>query len=207
MTLPDRSGPLPPAPPPSRARFGDPVRPRVLFAGPVGVGKTTAVRTVSDIEAVDTEAPLTAPWPEAGAEAASAKTTTTVGIDYGLWRPEPDRAVAIVGTPGQERFGTVRASVMSPRTRVVLWLFGGRPDVFLVAEGWLDALGPEALPRLVVAVTRTSDDAEQVRRRLTPILARHGDGDVPVLPADPRERSSVEGILRAALDRPEEDPR
>lgn len=193
-----------PAPDRARRGFGDAARPRVLFAGPVGVGKTTAVRTVSDIETVDTEAPLTAIAPAADTPG---KTTTTVGIDYGLWKPAEGGSVALLGTPGQERFGTVRASVMSPRTSVVLWLFGSRPDVFLVAERWLDALGPEALPRLVVAATRTRDDAAQVRRKLQPILTDRGDGSVPILAADPRDRSSVEGILRAALARSEEDAR
>lgn len=115
--------------------------------------------------------------------------------------------MALLGTPGQERFGTVRSSVMSPRTSVVLWLFGSRPDVFLVAGRWLDALGPEALPRLVVAATRPRDDAAQVRRKLQPILTGRGDGSVPILAADTRDRSPLEGILRAALARSEEDSR
>lgn len=135
------------------------------------------------------------------------KTTTTVGIDGGLRKPPEGGSVALLGTPGQERFGTVRSSVMSPRTSVVLWLFGSRPDVFLVAGRWLDALGPEALPRLVVAATRPRDDAAQVRRKLQPILTGRGDGSVPILAADTRDRSPLEGILRAALARSEEDSR
>lgn len=175
---------------------------RVVMAGPVGVGKTTAVAALSEIDPVGTEMPLT-PGAD-GYLPGAAKTTTTVGLDYGLWHPSPEVSVALVGMPGQARFAEARASVTAPFTRVVLWLFGDRPDLVKSAEEWLDLLGPAALPRLVIALTRTEDGGAAGRSALAPVLAARGGQDVPILAGDPREQESISSVVGKALDLPEE---
>jgi signal recognition particle receptor subunit beta len=48
----------------------------ILFAGPMGAGKTTAIRSLSEIPVISTEA--------ANTDLATAdKATTTVAMDYG----------------------------------------------------------------------------------------------------------------------------
>lgn len=174
---------------------------RVVMAGPVGVGKTTAVRTLSGIETIETEVPLTL-----GAETASlpdAKTTTTVGLDYGVWKPTEEISVALIGTPGQERFAEARASFNAPWTRALLWLYGDSPTLATDAESWIGSMGPKSLPRLAIALTRTADGGASGAAALRPVLERFGAGGQPVLAADPRDRDSVIRVVSAALDLPE----
>ena len=50
---------------------------KIVFAGPVGAGKTQAVKALSDIEVVSTEA-------SASDEVKNLKARTTVAMDYGV---------------------------------------------------------------------------------------------------------------------------
>lgn len=175
---------------------------RAVFLGPVGVGKTTAVSVLSDIPPVGTEVPLT------GAEVsadAGAKTTTTVGIDYGEWKPMPGVTIALVGTPGQDRFSSVRSTLLTPWTRVVLWLMGDHLDLTAHAREWIDRIGADSLHRVIVAVTRT-DDLESARAAIDPVLHDSGAANATVVLADPRDRRSVMDAVSKALDLPEEAP-
>lgn len=70
---------------------------KILFSGPVGAGKTTAIKTLSDIDVVATEAKATD-------NVKSIKDNTTVAMDYGRINLDSETAVHLYGTPGQERF-------------------------------------------------------------------------------------------------------
>jgi uncharacterized protein len=78
---------------------------KVIVSGPFGVGKTTIIRTLSEIPPLKTEELMTA----TGAvvdhlEGVRDKTTTTVGLDYGRLSLGDDLALCLFGTPGQQRF-------------------------------------------------------------------------------------------------------
>ena len=70
---------------------------KILFAGPVGAGKTTAIACVSDVAVAQTEA-------RASDEVAGRKPRTTVAMDYGRLRIDDSVSIQLVGTPGQPRF-------------------------------------------------------------------------------------------------------
>ncbi|MDT0342884.1 GTP-binding protein [Streptomyces litchfieldiae] len=78
---------------------------KVIVSGPFGVGKTTIIRTLSEIPPLKTEEVMTA----TGAvvdhlDGVRDKTTTTVGLDYGRISLGDDLALCLFGTPGQKRF-------------------------------------------------------------------------------------------------------
>lgn len=78
---------------------------KVVVAGPFGVGKTTLIRSLSEIRPLHTEEVMT----EAGAlvddlAGVRDKTTTTVAIDFGRRTLPGDLVLYLYGTPGQRRF-------------------------------------------------------------------------------------------------------
>lgn len=70
---------------------------KILFVGPMGAGKTTAIRAISDIEPVSTEA-------QNSDTERHAKATTTVALDYGEISLDSGDTIMLYGIPGQERF-------------------------------------------------------------------------------------------------------
>src|SRR5512139_444583 len=79
---------------------------KMVVSGGFGVGKTTAIASVSEIEPLTTEAAITEV--AAGVDDLSLtprKTTTTVAMDFGCLTLDPTLKLYIFGTPGQDRFG------------------------------------------------------------------------------------------------------
>ncbi len=108
---------------------------KILIAGGFGVGKTTTVRAISEIEPISTEEFLTqASTSTDSLDGVETKSTTTVAFDFG--RVTFDRAafnlpmsieLMLFGTPGQERFkelwydlarGSVGAVVLADTRRL-----------------------------------------------------------------------------------------
>ncbi|WP_345595535.1 GTP-binding protein [Streptomyces marokkonensis] len=78
---------------------------KVMIAGGFGTGKTTMVRSVSDIKPLTTEETLT----QASADVdrligVADKTQTTVSLDFGKIGLNDTLMLYLFGTPGQERF-------------------------------------------------------------------------------------------------------
>ncbi len=74
---------------------------KLVVTGIFNAGKTTFVKTLSDIEVVNTDKIVS------HADEASVKPTTTVALDYGRLKLN-DTNVHLFGTPGQVRFDFMR---------------------------------------------------------------------------------------------------
>lgn len=72
------------------------VEKKIVFFGPVGAGKTTAIRAASDKGSIDTEASVSD-------NSLLRKQHTTVALDYGVIQRKTLR-IHLYGTPGQQRF-------------------------------------------------------------------------------------------------------
>ncbi|WP_233521309.1 GTP-binding protein [Streptomyces triticagri] len=77
---------------------------KILVVGPLGVGKTTLIGTVSEIKPLFTEAVMTQAGARVDTAVSGTKTTTTVALDFGRITLDGDLVLYLFGTPGQQRF-------------------------------------------------------------------------------------------------------
>jgi uncharacterized protein len=165
---------------------------KILFAGPVGAGKTTAIETVSDIPPVRTDV-------RASDEVRQRKDSTTVAIDYGILRlPDGDK-IHLYGTPGQDRFDFMWELTTQGALGLVLLVDNARPDPTAVLTTFVDHFADFVSETgLVVGVTHTDHyplpDLDEHRAALS------SKGlNPPVFTVDARERADVALLLEALL--------
>ena len=192
------TSPSRPLPPPDD-RDGAPGRvSKVLIAGPVGVGKTTATRSASDVPVLHTEA-------RPSDTVRALKSATTVAMDFGTLRLDGSHIVHLYGTPGQRRFDFMWEILSSGAAGVVL-LVDGSSDAAprTVLDDYLDAFEElVGAGRVALGVTRLARGGRHGLERWHREMERRALR-APVFEADPRRRRDVEMLVRGALARPDE---
>lgn len=183
-----------------KVSIGQQIDHQIVFAGAFGVGKTTALRSISDTPVVNTDVKsleLTA------AHLASGKTTTTVGFDYGELKLPDNSTIALIGLPGQGRFDSMWDRLLARDTGVVLWVYGDRPDSVQECQQWLDELeARRATRQLCVVLTRLPTPAPKVVLNEYRQLVAQYNPYAPVLAADPRKREHVLQAVTMAVGSP-----
>lgn len=130
---------------------------KILFTGSVCSGKTTAIRSLSDIETLDTDA-------QASDVTVRRKKNTTIAMDYGVVDLAKDARVHLYGTPGQERFSfmweMLACEFAHDAIGMVLMVDNTRKDPFrdirFYAKEFSDYLQKR---RLIIAVTHADVEA------------------------------------------------
>jgi signal recognition particle receptor subunit beta len=168
---------------------------KIIFAGPVGSGKTTSIGSVSDILVVGTEA-------RASDEVAQRKTNTTVAMDYGILNLEGGAKVHLYGTPGQARFDFMWEILSEGAMGFVILIDSARPDPLADLDVYLKAFSKSITKcgdAVVIGVTRTElnpqvDLLDRFNERLSAVNL-----NIPVFEVDGRQREDVKQMLLALL--------
>ncbi|MBR6876943.1 MAG: ATP/GTP-binding protein [Neisseriaceae bacterium] len=163
---------------------------KILFIGPMGAGKTTAIAAISDTPPITSEA-------ENSDVAQAAKATTTVAMDYGSIELKDD-VIHLYGIPGQHRFrfmwpilamGAVGGIILVDDTRENPF-----EDLDLYLEAFQELISQQAF---VVGIGRTDKSGASLDKYTT-YVAEKGMCP-PIFEIDVRDRGDVVMMLEILL--------
>ncbi|MFF5922080.1 ATP/GTP-binding protein [Streptomyces flavochromogenes] len=162
---------------------------KIVVVGGFGVGKTTLVRSVSEIRPLNTEETMTQAGETVDDTAGvAAKSATTVAFDFGRISLDTHNVLYLFGAPGQERFWFLWDRLFSGTLGAVVLV-----DTRRLADSWyaIDRLEHHGTP-FVVACNDFGGPAHtpaQIRGALD--LA----DEVPLVFCDARSRESSKQVL------------
>jgi len=166
---------------------------KILITGDVGAGKTEFIRTISEIDIVSTDRPVTDEFRELKAE-------TTVAMDFGRLTVDDGLVLHLYGTPGQVRFDFMWEILSLGMWGYIILFDSSRPETCWNTRRIIDFF--EELGNVPFVLVANKQDAADA---LSPedvgyILALDGNNG-PVLPCCARNRDDVKEVLLALFDR------
>jgi signal recognition particle receptor subunit beta len=192
---PSHVGPLVPQPragiPASAPALAAPTVVKIVVAGGFAVGKTTFISSISDIDALSTEAAMTEHSlgvDDAGA-ASRTKSTTTVAMDFGRISLPGNLWLYLFGTPGQDRFLFMWDDLMRGAIGCVVLVDTDRLDQCFAAVDYVESRG---VP-FVVAVNCFDGVAKHTLDDVREALSI--GADVPMMYTDARARPATKQAL------------
>ncbi len=105
---------------------------KIVFTGPVGAGKSTAIQAISDISPVITDVLF-------NVKARAKKPATTLAMDYGVINLSDGEKIHLYGTPGHERFDFMWHILADGGMGLILLLDNTRADPFKDLQLFLES--------------------------------------------------------------------
>jgi uncharacterized protein len=165
---------------------------KIIFTGPVGAGKTTAIASISDVPPVKTDA-------SASDMTKDKKSTTTVAMDYGIMNVGGGEKIHLYGTPGQERFDFMWDILVNGGIGLVLLLDNSRADPFQDMRFFLQSFR-KFIDKTGVAIGVTQMDLnnrfsiDDYHTHLKPFKL-----NPPVFSVDAREKRDVSLLVQSLM--------
>nr|WP_310427198.1 ATP/GTP-binding protein [Chamaesiphon sp. VAR_48_metabat_135_sub] len=120
----------------------------LVITGTVGAGKSTYIRSVSEIEVVDTDRKATD-------DVSDLKQNTTVAMDFGTLQFGDEMALHIYGTPGQVRFDFMWEILIERAHAYVLLIAAHRPGEFHHARRIMNFMNRRAQIPMLIGITHS----------------------------------------------------
>lgn len=165
---------------------------KIIFAGPVGSGKTSAIACLSEIPIVSTDVCATD-------EVKERKETTTVAMDYGFFTLDDGEYIHLYGTPGQERFDFMWDILAEGGLGLVLLLDATAIDPIAELSRYLDAFsGFIDETGAVIGITHSDVGNPECFDSIQSHLVSR-NRPYPILEVDAREAEDVKLLVLALL--------
>lgn len=167
---------------------------RAVVAGTVGAGKSTLVRTLSEIEVVDTDRTATD-------QTTLLKPETTVALDFGRLILAPNMDLHIYGTPGQARFDFMWELLIQNAHGYILLVAAHRPNDFQYAREIMSFINERVKIPMVIGLTHMDCPGALFPEEVMMTLGYniHDKNRPPVVNINPLDRTSVLETLVALM--------
>ena len=165
---------------------------KVVVTGPFNAGKTTFIKSVSEITVLSTERKVSDVAGENGGE-------TTVAMDFGRITISDDVVLYLFGTPGQERFSFMWETLSEGMLGFVLLVDATDHEALSDAKSMIGFFGEMADVPFVVAANKVDEDDTGTLDYVRDSLGL--DPSVPMFACDARERESVKSVLLGLMYR------
>lgn len=163
---------------------------KIVFGGTIGAGKSAAIRALSDISVVSTEAVNTD-------RDLSVKHLTTVGIDYGEIKLDDDITIGLYGTPGQDRFNFMWEIVCKGALGIVVLIDHSRANSLQDLEFYLNAFQAYS-QNIVIGVTHLDVKDDQMLKIYRDWCALR-QLNYPLFMVDAREKDEILLMIEALI--------
>lgn len=167
---------------------------KIVFGGKMGAGKTQAIKSLSEISVLSTEAQNT------DAESHT-KALTTVGIDYGEIRLDDGVAVGLYGTPGQDRFDFVWSVICKGAIGAVVLIDHSQKDALDDLQFYFQTF-KEYVNNIVVGITHVDEGPETLLKPYKDWMSLN-QLTMPIFAVDAREKDDVLLMVEALIARAE----
>ena len=165
---------------------------KIIFAGPVGSGKTTAIATLSDEPPVCTNQIATD-------MTKVRKSKTTVAMDYGTMTLDAKEKIHLYGTPGQERFNFMWDILTTNGLGLILLLDNTRRDplndMSFFLESFKDYINETSI---AIGITQTDIAPLLKMNRYQQKLKQHGFSSA-IFEVDARSFNDMSQLVQALL--------
>jgi uncharacterized protein len=165
---------------------------RLLVTGVPGAGKTSFVRTISDIEVVETERTATD-------ETSKLKKTTTVAFDFGHTTIGSVLQLHVYGTPGQTRFDFMWDILVQRAHAYIVLVAAHRPEDFPKVKKVIEFMNSRVQIPMIIGITHL-DCPEALS--IAEVISQLGyvDSDRPIAVAvDATNQTSVNAAAYLSL--------
>ena len=167
---------------------------RLVVTGTVDAGKSTFIRSVSEIEVVDTDRKATD-------EVAGIKQNTTVSMDFGTLQFGEEMALHLYGTPGQVRFDFMWEILIERAHAYILLIAAHRPSEFHHARRIMNFMNQRSHIPMIIGITHGDCDGAWSNEDIALALGyQDSTNRPPVVSVNADEEESVIGALMALVE-------
>lgn len=165
---------------------------KIIFTGPMGAGKTTAIGSISEVPPIRTDVKTTD-------SAMQRKELTTVAMDYGFFTLDDGSKVHLYGTPGQARFDYMWSILTEGGIGLVLLLDNANEspldDLVFYLDAFKDFIEKTGV---VIGITRMDVASDLSLMDYQEVLMERGQV-FPLFEVDAREPDDVKILIHALL--------